>query len=82
MKGMENNTNGFKMIFDKSNYLFMVIGILLIMLGLYLISGGKSEDPKVFNEAIFDSRRLIYGPLVMLTGFVVEIYAIMKKTKN
>jgi uncharacterized membrane protein len=67
------------MVFEKSNYIFMIAGVVLIMIGLVLLSGGKSEDPKVFNEAIFNTQRLVVAPLIMLAGFMLEIYAIMKK---
>lgn len=81
-KNNDNNSGQFKMVFDKSNYLFMILGLVLIVLGLFLLSGGKSNDPKVFDESIFNSQRLIVAPLLMLAGFVIEIFAIMKKTKS
>jgi hypothetical protein len=74
-----NTSNSSKMVFEKSNYIFMIAGVVLIMIGLVLLSGGKSEDPKVFNEAIFNTQRLVVAPLIMLAGFMLEIYAIMKK---
>lgn len=76
------NKQDFKMVFEKKNYIFMVVGIALIVLGLILLSGGGSNDPNVFNEEIFSTRRITIAPLVMLIGFIVEIYAIMWRPKN
>ena len=70
-------------LFDKSNYMWMGIGLLLIIVGYLLMAGGKSEDPNVFNyDEIFGFRRITLAPIVVLAGFVVEIYAIMKKPKS
>ena len=60
-------------------------GLRLMLAGYILIAGGGSDDPKVFNEAMFDFRRLVLAPLVIICGIVVEIVAIMmvsKKDKN
>jgi hypothetical protein len=67
--------------FGKENYVLLFIGLAFIALGFILMTGGGSKDPKVFNEAIFDFRRLTLAPILILTGFVVEIFAIMKKSK-
>ena len=66
-------------IFGKRNYMFMLIGLGLIALGFILMSGGGSDNPDVWNEAIFDFRRIRLAPMLILAGFVVEIYAIMTK---
>jgi uncharacterized Tic20 family protein len=68
--------------FSKSNYLFMLIGFLLIILGFILMSGGKTDNPEVFSEAIFSFRRIVLAPIIILIGFVIEIYAILKKSKS
>jgi len=60
----------------------MIIGVALIILGSILLSGGGSQDPKVFNPAIFDFQRMVIAPLIMLAGFFVEIFAIMYRPKN
>ena len=67
--------------FSKKNYLFMITGIVLIVLGLVLLSGGGSQDPNVFSDEIFNTRRMVFAPLVMLSGFALEIYAIMYRPK-
>jgi len=59
----------------------MAIGIAIIIVGFILMSGGKSDDPNVFNPEIFSFRRITLAPLVLLFGFIFEIYAIMKKTR-
>lgn len=65
--------------FGKQNYKLLLIGLVLIMLGFLLMIGGGSDDPNVFSEKIFDFRRLTLAPILILAGYVVEIFAIMKK---
>ena len=63
----------------------LLAGMIVMLAGYILIAGGGSDDPKVFNEAMFDFRRLDVAPLVIICGIVVEIVAIMmvsKKDKN
>ena len=68
--------------FGKENYRLLLIGLALIVLGFLLMIGGGSKDPKVFSQDIFDFRRLTLAPLLILAGYVVEIFAIMKKSKD
>ena len=68
--------------FTKTNYIFLGVGFLLVVLGLILMSGGGSDDPTVFSDAIFDMRRLTIAPIVILSGYGVVLYAIMKKTTD
>lgn len=68
--------------FGKENYILMVIGVVLIILGFILMTGGGSNDPNVFNEEMFDSRRLTLSPILILVGFGIEIVAIMKRPKD
>jgi hypothetical protein len=68
--------------FGKENYRLLLIGLGLIVLGLLLMIGGGSNNPKVFSTAIFDFQRLTLAPLLILAGYVVEIFAIMKKPKD
>lgn len=69
-------------IFDKRNYTLIIIGLVLIAVGFLLLMGGGSEDPNVFNPSIFDFQRLTLAPLVILSGFIVQIFAIMLKPKS
>ncbi len=66
----------------KENYKLMAIGFAIIVVGFILLAGGGSDDPNVFSDDIFSFRRLTIAPIVLLAGFVFEIYAIMKKPKD
>ncbi len=67
-------------LFDKSNYILMLAGVVLVVIGFMLMSGGKSEDPNKFNyDEIYSTTRITIAPLMILIGFAIEIYAIMKK---
>lgn len=63
----------------RKNYRLLLIGFVIIVVGFMLMVGGKSEDPSVFNPEIFSFRRITLAPVVVLFGFLFEIYAIMKK---
>ena len=80
---MENNeeNKGFQFAFSKMNYILMGIGLVLLAIGYILLSEGGSDDPNVFNPAMFDTRRLYVAPILIVLGFVVEIVAIMYKKK-
>jgi hypothetical protein len=67
------------MLFGRKNYLFMLIGLGFIAIGFILMSGGGSKDPNVWNEAIFNFRRIRVAPMLILLGLGIEIYAIMRK---
>ena len=64
-------------IFGRKNYKFMFIGLACIVLGFILMSGGGSDDPEIFNDAIFSWRRIRLAPTLVLIGFAIEIYAIL-----
>ena len=66
----------------KENYKLMAIGFAIIVFGFILMTGGKSDDPNVFNPEIFSFRRITLAPIILLFGFAFEIYAIMKKPKS
>lgn len=80
----KENTNktdqGFAL--GKENYKLMLIGFAIIVVGFILMVGGKTDDPNVFNEEIFNFRRTTLAPVLVLFGFMFEIYAIMKKPKK
>lgn len=69
-------------LFDKINYKILFIGIGVITLGFILMSGGGSDDPKVYSDAIFDFRRIRLAPTTVLIGFGITIYAILKNPKK
>jgi len=75
------NKTGFAL--GKENYKLIIIGFVIILFGFLLMTGGKSEDPNLFNaDEIFSFRRITLAPLVVLAGFIFEIWAIMKKPKE
>ncbi len=80
MAKKEIKNTGFAL--GKENYKLMAIGFAIIVVGFVLMAGGGSDDPNVFSEDIFSFRRLTIAPIVLLAGFVFEIYAIMKKPKD
>lgn len=63
----------------KENYKLMLIGLGIIFVGFLLMMGGGSDNPAVFNPEVFSFRRITLAPIVVLAGFLFEIYAIMKK---
>ena len=79
-KEKEIDRTGFAL--GKENYRLMAIGFAIIVIGFILMAGGGSDDPNVFNPDIFSFRRLTIAHIVLLFGFIFEIYAIMKKPKN
>jgi len=78
---MKNNEQKPDFLFDKVNYKILLIGIAVIVLGFILMSGGGSDDPKVFNEDLFSFRRIRLAPTIVLLGFGITIYSIFKKSK-
>ena len=70
------------LIFTKTNYIIMGVGVVLILLGFFLMSGGKTENPAIFNgEEIFSFTRITLAPIVIILGFIVVFYSILKKEK-
>ncbi|MFC6875775.1 DUF3098 domain-containing protein [Flavobacterium myungsuense] len=80
MKNNEQQPQEF--LFDTINYKILLIGIAVIVFGFILMSGGGSDDPKVFNEEIFNFRRIRLAPTLVLIGFGITIYSILKKSKK
>lgn len=69
-------------LFGKENYIWMLVGVVVLALGFFLMAGGKSTDPNVFDpKVIYSTTRITVAPILIITGFVIEIFAIMKKTK-
>lgn len=61
----------------------MLVGGLVIALGMFLMSGGKSEDPNVFaNNEVYSSTRITVAPILIVLGLLIEVYAIFKKPKT
>lgn len=68
--------------FGRENYRLLLIGLALIVLGFLLMIGGGSDDPNEFSYGIFNFRRMTLAPLLILAGYAIEIYAIMKKPRD
>jgi hypothetical protein len=68
-------------LFQRGNYVLMLAGLALIILGFVLMSGGGSEDPNVYNPELFSARRIVVAPFLIVVGFAVEVWAIMRKPK-
>jgi len=75
------NDTGFAL--GKENYILLAIGFAVILIGFFLMTGGRATDPNVFNpDELYSFRRITLAPMVVLAGFIFEIYAIMKKPKT
>ncbi|MBR5499509.1 MAG: DUF3098 domain-containing protein [Bacteroidales bacterium] len=74
IKNMSENT---KMPITPKGLKYLLVGLLVMVSGYILMSGGGSDDPQVFNYAMFDFRRLVVAPVVIILGIVIEIVAIM-----
>jgi hypothetical protein len=68
--------------FKKKNYTLLLIGLVFMASGLILMIGGGSDDPTKFSDAIFDFQRLTLAPILLAIGFIIEIFAIMSKSKE
>ena len=68
--------------FTKNNYILLIIGLIFIASGLILMIGGGAEDPAEFSDAIFDFQRLTLAPILLVIGFIIEIFAVIYKSKE
>jgi hypothetical protein len=69
-------------VFSRMNYQLLIIGLVVIFIGFLLMAGGGSDDPNKFDPGIFSFRRVTFGPIIVLIGFVVEGVAIMYRPKS
>jgi hypothetical protein len=70
-------------LYDKNNYILMGIGVVFIIIGFALMAGGKNPDPNVFDaEEIYSFRRITLAPILIILGFIVELFAVLKKPAN
>lgn len=76
-----NNANK-TFLFEKENYYLMFIGLAVILIGFMLMAGGRSTDLNQYSTEAFSFRRITLAPFVVMLGFVIEMYAIMKKPKK
>lgn len=75
---MDNN----KMAITPKGLKYLLAGLLVMISGYILMIGGGSDEPAVFNYAMFDFQRLVAAPIVILCGIIIEIVAIMKVFKG
>ena len=69
-------------LFNKKRYRFLILSILIIAIGFVLMSGGDSTDPDIFNNEIYNFRRIRLSPLMVVLGFVLCIFSILYKDKK
>ena len=69
-------------LFNKKRYRFLILSILIIAIGFVLMSGGESTDPDIFNNEIYNFRRIRLAPLMVVLGFILCIFSILYKDKN
>jgi hypothetical protein len=79
---MKEDTNKQEFLFGANNYKILIIGLVVIALGFILMSGGANENPNVFNEEVYNFRRIRLAPTVVLIGFGITIYSILAKSKK
>lgn len=71
-----------KMAMTPKGLRLLIVGLLVMVAGIILLSGGGVKDPQVFNYSMFDFRRLVAAPIVMVAGIVVMVVAIMRKPSD
>jgi len=76
---MENNSN---MPITPQGLKYLLVGLIVMVAGYILMMGGGSDDPQVFNWAMFDFSRMVAAPVVIILGIVIEVVAIMGMFKN
>lgn len=80
LKNYINMEEKSKMVLGRKNYNFIILGCLVVLLGFILMSGGGSEDPNVFNEEeLFSFRRITLAPFLVISGYGLVLFGIMKK---
>lgn len=72
-----NKTKIMDFAFTKKNYILLITGLVFILSGIILMIGGGSEDPAKFSDEIFNFQRLTLAPILIVIGFIIEIFAIM-----
>lgn len=80
---MSENKNITPAMFGKENYLWMLIGAVIIALGMFLMAGGKSDNPAVFDKnQVYSTTRITIAPILILIGLAIEGVAIFRKSKS
>lgn len=69
-------------LFGKENYMWILIGLAVMVLGIILMAGGKSQDPNVFKDSeVYSTTRITIAPILILLGLGIEVFAIFRKPK-
>lgn len=76
------DSTGAGFVFEKDNYRLLLIGIGFIIVGFILMVGGRSDSPDFFNYEMFNFQRLTLSPILLITGYVIGIFAIMKRPRK
>jgi uncharacterized integral membrane protein len=82
MENRDNRVDEGRMPFTTKNYVMLLVGVLVIVLGFVLMSGGGEHTATEFDSSIFSFRRITLAPIVVIAGFVVVGVAIMKRFKT
>ncbi len=70
-------------LFGKQNYSLMIVGLVVLAAGFFMLAGGKSSNPNEFHpEEIYSTGRITIAPILIVLGFIIEIFAIMRKAKT
>jgi hypothetical protein len=70
-------------IFSKENYTWMLAGLVVMAIGMFLLAGGRNTDPAVFDTTkVYSPTRITVAPILILAGLVIEIFAIFRKSKS
>ena len=77
----ETNKNS-KFAFTKNNYIILGVGVLFIIIGLFLMQGGGSDDLISTNPELFGDRRITLAPILIIGGFIINIFAILYSPKG
>lgn len=77
----KNKSEGGQFAFHKQNYILLITGLVILGIGFILMIGGGSDDPNKFSESLFDFQRLTLAPILLLVGYIIEIFAIMYRPK-
>ncbi len=71
-----------KFALSARDYVLIAVGFAVVILGFMLMSGSGSQDPKVFDDSIFNFRRITLAPFVVIAGFALVFYAIIRKPRK
>ena len=79
---MKESNNNSKFAFTKNNYILLGVGVLFVIIGLFLMQGGGSVKPSNFSEEIFSFQRITLAPILIVSGFIVNVFAILYSPKK